>query len=86
MDAVTIGVAFAATFLTSVCALLGLWLRLRWRVRHEQIQGRHLTQLTAALNHGGQVEVNEERGEGRRLTMTVIRWGPETQQGKKAMP
>ncbi|MEU8364897.1 hypothetical protein AB0C27_53680 [Nonomuraea sp. NPDC048882] len=73
MDMATIMVALASLALAHVCALLGLRLRLRWRVRHEQVQSRHLTDLTTVLDAGGRIELDEERGEGRRLSVKIVR-------------
>ncbi|MDP9850265.1 hypothetical protein J2853_009561 [Streptosporangium lutulentum] len=53
------------------CALLGLLLRLRRRVRPAQIQDQSLTDMAKVITHGGQLEFNEERGAGRRPRMTL---------------
>ncbi|MFI0424572.1 hypothetical protein [Spongiactinospora sp. 9N601] len=53
MDVITAMVTIASIALAHTCALLSVWLRLRWRVRHADVQGRHLTRLAeTAAGHG----------------------------------
>jgi hypothetical protein len=60
-----------AVMMVAVHALgvLALWLRLRWRVRHEHAHGRLLADLAEALRAGGQLD--EHRSDGSRLKLTV---------------
>lgn len=71
MDTATAVVTIVSIVMAQTCALLGLLLRLRWRVRREQIQGQSLTDMAKVITRGGQLEFDEERGAGRRLRMTL---------------
>jgi hypothetical protein len=50
-------------------AVLALWLRLRWRVRHEQVRGGCVVDLARALANGG--EIDELRSDGSRVKLSV---------------
>ncbi|MFI6396438.1 hypothetical protein [Nonomuraea sp. NPDC050540] len=54
-----------------VAALTGVWLRLRWRARHTQIQGRCLVQLAQAAPGRGRLDLEEQHGQAHRLTLTL---------------
>jgi hypothetical protein len=63
---------------SKVCLLIGLWLRLRWRTRHEQVQRQHLASVTRSIPEGGQVEVLEQRPNGHSLHIKVAHNSGET--------
>jgi hypothetical protein len=66
-----------AVVMVAVHALgvLALWLRLRWKVRHEDARGRLLADLAVAMRSGG--EVDEHRPDGSRLRVSVPPGRPE---------
>ncbi|MEV8063441.1 hypothetical protein AB0P37_45315 [Streptomyces antimycoticus] len=49
MDTATVILAIVSIVSGKVCLLVGLWLRLRWRTRHEQVQRQHLTSVTQSV-------------------------------------
>jgi hypothetical protein len=53
----------------TIVGVIGLWLRLRWRTRQEQLHSRMLVELAAALRGGAEVE--EPRHNGSRMTLIV---------------
>jgi hypothetical protein len=67
-------VAGAVTVAVHGWAVLGLWLRLRWRVRNEQARGRALVELVEALRVGGG-DLDEQRLDGSRPKLFVIDMG-----------
>jgi hypothetical protein len=71
MDTLTAGVAIVSLVVAHGGALLALWLRLHWRTRHVEIQGRYLVQLAQASAGRGQLSVDEQHGQAHRLTMTL---------------
>jgi hypothetical protein len=62
-------IASAAAIAVHGLAVLTLWLRLRWRVRHEQARGGCLVDLAHALANGG--EIDERRSDGSWLKLSV---------------
>ncbi|MDT0450748.1 hypothetical protein [Streptomyces hesseae] len=69
MDTATAVTTIVTLTIAKVCAVAGLWLRLRWR---HQLLG-----IADAVAAGGRVEVDEQRGDGHgcgyRLRVTIIR-------------
>lgn len=59
----------AVVVLAQALGVLALWLRLRWRVRREQLRARAAVDLIKALSAGGDVE--EQRSDGSRLRLSV---------------
>lgn len=62
-----------STIAAKSCALLALWIRLRWRARREQQRQRYLLQVAETLARGGQVELDDQDGEGHRLQVKISR-------------
>jgi len=59
----------AAVIATHGLSLLGLWLRLRWRVRQEHARRRYLVAIAQALSAGGQID--ERTAEGSWLRVAI---------------
>ncbi|MGO4749997.1 hypothetical protein AB4212_15460 [Streptomyces sp. 2MCAF27] len=78
MDTATVILAIVSIVSGKVCLLVGLWLRLRWRTRHEQVQRQHLTSVTRAIAEGGQAEVVEQRPDGHSVRIKITRSPGET--------
>lgn len=75
MDMVTITIMIVTA---NTYALLGLWLRLRCKVRREQTRQQYLAAVAEAVAADGQVEVDDQLSDGRRLRMKFSRtstWG-----------
>ncbi|MGW6890350.1 hypothetical protein [Streptomyces chartreusis] len=62
-------ITFAAVL--QVCGLLGLWMRLRWRIRQAQAERAYLDGLTKAAAGGHSWEVDEQQVNGHRLRIRV---------------
>ncbi|MFF7647118.1 hypothetical protein [Streptomyces canus] len=60
-------------FISKVFALLGLWLRLRWRGRVEQERHHYLLGVTKTVPPGGRVELDDHDGDGYRRHVQIIR-------------
>ncbi|WP_449060589.1 hypothetical protein [Planomonospora algeriensis] len=72
MDSVTAAVTITSIIASPTFALLGLWLRLRWRARHEQIHGQNLTNMTKAVPPGGRLKLDKQ-GDGHHVRLEIIR-------------
>ncbi|MFG2585852.1 hypothetical protein [Streptomyces malaysiensis] len=73
MDTATVILTIASIVTGKVCLLAGLWLRLRWRTRHERVQREHLTSLTRSIMQSGQGEVVEQRPDGHSVRIKITR-------------
>ncbi|MFH8492050.1 hypothetical protein [Streptomyces longisporoflavus] len=73
MDTTMLGLTVIPIVTSKMCLLLGLWLRLRWRTRHEQVQRQHLASVTSSVPDDSQVEVVEQRPDGFRVSIKITR-------------
>ncbi|MFD7324284.1 hypothetical protein ACFV9D_24845 [Streptomyces sp. NPDC059875] len=71
MDTATIIATIGVVFIAKVCAVLAVWLRHRGRVQQEKVQRQYVLGLAAAAPAGAQVELDDQRHDGRlRLRIT----------------
>ncbi|TJZ96753.1 hypothetical protein [Actinacidiphila oryziradicis] len=73
MDTATVVLTIVSIVTGRACLLAGLWLRLRWRTRHEQVQRQHLTSVTESIAGGGHLEVVERRPDGHSVRIKITR-------------
>ncbi|MFF1446246.1 hypothetical protein [Streptomyces sp. NPDC058295] len=73
MDTTTVVLTVVSIVTGKLCLLAGLWLRLRYRTRHEQVQRRHLASVTESMAEGGRVEVVERRPDGHSIHIKITR-------------
>ncbi|WP_157968628.1 hypothetical protein [Streptomyces geranii] len=81
MDPATAAVTVVSIVVSQACALFSLWLRLRWRVRHEQAQRQYLAGTVEAVAAGGQLKVDEHRDDGGRLRVELTCGPARTREG-----
>lgn len=75
MDTATVAVTIVSIVAAKGCALLCLWLRLRWRTQRELARQRCLDGAVASIAGGGRLEFDVQGADGHRLRMQVVR-GP----------
>ncbi|MGW2716258.1 hypothetical protein [Streptomyces sp. NPDC001492] len=73
MDTTAVVLAIGSVVSGKVCLLTALWLRLRWRTRHEQVQRQHLTEVSRSIAGSDQAEVVEQRPDGHSLRISITR-------------
>lgn len=75
MDRATLAVTVVSVVTAKGCALLGYWLRLRWRARYERARAAYLADAVKGVGAGDRLELEDERGGGHRLRLTITRSG-----------
>ncbi|WP_369036273.1 hypothetical protein [Streptomyces adonidis] len=83
MDSATAAVTIVSIVVSQACALFSLWLRLRWRVRHEQALRQYLASTVETVATGGRLKVDEQRDGGRRLRVELTCGPDRTQEGDR---
>ncbi len=82
VDTATPAVTIVAIVVGQVCALLSLWLRLRWRAQQEREQRQYLARTIEAVPGGSRMKVDEQRSDGHRLRIEIICGSTGTQEGR----
>ncbi|MEU4351831.1 hypothetical protein [Streptomyces sp. NPDC023838] len=72
MDSAAIVVTIISIVTAKGCALLGLWLRLRWRAQQELARQRCLTGALRAAGSGGRLELETSSANGQLLRMRLL--------------
>jgi hypothetical protein len=74
-----VGAGMTVTVVCETMAVIGLWLRLRWKTALLQAHQLYMVELARSLPIGSRIE--ENRGDGMRTSLTVgsagNRWGRE---------
>ncbi|MFF3380702.1 hypothetical protein ACFYXF_48140 [Streptomyces sp. NPDC002680] len=73
MDTTSLVLTVSSIVTGRICLLVALWLRLRWRTRHEQVRRQHLASVTQVIAEGGRAEVVEQRPDGHSLLIRIVR-------------
>jgi hypothetical protein len=71
MDTLTAVVTIISVVTAQAGALLALWLRLRWQLRHARVQGRHLVRLAEVAAGEGRLQLVEKHGKSHHVTINL---------------
>jgi len=83
MDTTTAVIAIGSVIVTKAFALLGLWLRLRWRARRDRDRHVYLLRVAEKVADRGPVELEDQHRDGHRLRLKISR-APEKGEEKAA--
>lgn len=72
MDSAT-PMTIASLIAANACALLALWLRLRWRARGEEVRRQSLLGVTEAIPPGVRMEWDDQSRDGHRVRLRITR-------------
>ncbi|MEU6211792.1 hypothetical protein ABZ891_18005 [Streptomyces sp. NPDC047023] len=73
MDTTTIVITVGSVISAKICALCGLWLRLRWRSRREQSRHDYLLGIAENVAAGCRLELDDQDRDGRRVRVSISR-------------
>ncbi|MER5733790.1 hypothetical protein ABT084_36600 [Streptomyces sp. NPDC002138] len=76
----TVTIAGCLVMVGEVSALLGLWLRLRWRVQYERARHHAFTDAAEVVSRGGRLELDSQ-GDGHRLRVRITHARAEEEEG-----
>ncbi|MEW2570173.1 hypothetical protein [Streptomyces sp. NPDC047070] len=63
----------ASTVTAKACALLALWIRLRWRAQREQQRQRYLVQVAGMATSDSHLELHDRGPDGHCLHVVIAR-------------
>ncbi|MFE4778051.1 hypothetical protein [Streptomyces sp. NPDC056713] len=72
MDQTAITITVISILTAKGCAVLALWLRLRWRTRHELARQQCITAAVGLLPAGGQLEFSTQSPDGHRVQVRAV--------------
>nr|WP_158712981.1 hypothetical protein [Streptomyces flavovirens] len=72
MDQTAVTIMVISILTAKGCAVLGLWLRLRWRTQHELARQRFISEAVEALAVGGHLEFDTQSPDGHRVRVRAV--------------